>query len=301
VSDSNSIQSNVDLTAVIVTFNNAKEITACLESLALASKEIQTQLVIVDNASRDGTVQVIKDYLSGSSGEFAQIEIITNHENLGFTQATNQGLRLRLGGFLLLLNPDTELTSNTISSLIAHIKSHPEVAVAAPQLLFPDGTVQPSCRRFPKHRDVIFELLGLGRVSPQSRVFNRWKMGDFDHRHTREVDQPQGAFLLIRSSALEQVGHLDPRFTMFFSDVDWCKRFILKGWKIFFCADSQAVHHKGVSVYKNRARMIVLSSRDFIAYFRKYYSGNIWGPINSIIGFLLLVILLPRLLFLEIK
>lgn len=296
-----STQIAVNITVVVVTYNSHNEIATCLKSLAQASHGLSVQLIIVDNASQDGTIQVVKNCLSSLSAEFNHVEIINNVENLGFTRGVNQGLAKRLGRFLLLLNPDTELKPNTLSSLITCLTSRSEVAIVAPQLLYPDGTIQPSCRRFPKHRDVLFELLGLARLFPHSKIFNGWKMGDFDHQHTREVDQPQGAFLFVRSSALEQVGNLDPRFTMFFSDVDWCQRFKQAGWKILFCAESTAVHHKGASVYKNRARMIVLSHRDFIAYFRKYYSGIIHSILNIITEFFLLAVTLPRLLLQEIR
>lgn len=286
-----------DITVVIVTYNNRGEITTCLTSLAHACRGLRVQLIIVDNASQDGTIKQVQKSLSG----FSKIEIVNNGVNFGFTKAVNQGLHQSLGKFVLLLNPDTELEANTVSILINHLNERPDVGIAAPQLVFPDGTIQPSCRRFPQHRDVLFEFLGLGRFFPRSRIFNGWKMGDFDHQHTQEVDQPQGAVLFVRSSAYEQVGKLDPRFTMFFSDVDWCQRFKLKRWKILFCADSRAIHRKGASVNNNRSRMIIQSHRDFIAYFRKYFSGPIQSFLNNAIELLLLVGTFPRLFFSEIK
>ena len=144
------------------------------------------------------------------------------------------------------------------------------MGIVAPQFLNADGSIQPSCRRFPRHRDIVFHALGLNYLFPYSKLYNYWKMGDFDHQSQRFVDQPQGAFLLTHRRAFEDVGLLDENFPMFFSDVDWCRRFINKGWKITFTPEVKIIHHKGSSVYNNRNRISLIWSShiSFYLYFQ---------------------------------
>ena len=291
----------MEISTVIVTYNSANEIKKCIDSLLNASRGLLQHIIIIDNASRDNTVAIIEKCVLDSYQKKITIELIKNQQNKGFTKAVNQGLAKVKGDFILLLNPDTELQTNTLSALMNYLNDHPEIAVIAPQLVFPDGSVQPSCRRFPLHQDVLFEIFGLGILFPRHRIFNRWKMGDFDHSQTREVDQPQGAYLLVRTEAFNQVGVLDPKFRMFFSDVDWCQRYKKCGWKIVFYPKVKVIHHQGTSVYNNRARMIVTSHRDFYHYFCKYYQRRIYYLPNHSIGFLLLVLLIPRLLVSQIS
>jgi GT2 family glycosyltransferase len=178
------------------------------------------------------------------------------------------------------------------------MECHKSCGIVSPQFLDLDGSIQPSCRRFPRHRDLLFLALGFDKLFSKSKIFNYWKMGDFDFRSQQKVDQPQGAFLLTHRTALEQVGLLDEQFPMFFSDVDWCRRFIAKGWEIFFSPETQIIHDKGTSIYRNRLRMIWSSHRSFYDYFVKYYPGKGWKIVNGLTAGLLLFMALLRSIFL---
>ncbi|MBC7186808.1 MAG: glycosyltransferase family 2 protein, partial [Calditrichaeota bacterium] len=126
----------------------------------------------------------------------------------------------------------------------------------------------------------------------KSPLFNGWKMGDFDHLSQRDVDQPQGAFLLARREAVASVGVLDERFLMFFSDVDWCRRFWEGGWRVTFVPEVHAIHHKGASVFAHRVPALIASHRDFLRYFRKYPAQC--AAVDFCVAALLLVSLWPR-------
>ncbi len=286
----------VKLSIIVVTFNHQSEIKHCLNSLSAALPEISTQILIIDNNSSDETVPIAKSLLQKLRPQF-QWSILQNKTNLGFTKAVNQGLRRCVGEWVLLLNPDTQLRANVLDVLIQKLKDNPELGIVAPQLRNPDGRLQPSCRRFPRHRDLIFEAIGLSRLFPMSRIFNYWKMGDFDHQSQRFVDQPQGAFLLTQRSAIEKVGLLDEQFPMFFSDVDWCRRFAQHKLKILFLPSVHIFHDKGTSIYRNRLKMFWTSHRSFYDYFRKYYPGPWWKIFNYATGQLLILIALLRALF----
>ncbi len=277
------------LTIIIVTFNNEHEIGPCLLSVKLVAGAFSPQIIIIDNASRDQTKNVIQNHSR-------DISFIANEKNVGFTRAVNQGLAIARGHYLLLLNPDTELLENIFDDLLPIFEKQADVGIVAPQFLNADGSVQPSCRRFPRHRDVFYHLLALPWLFPGSGEFNYWKMGDFDHRTRRFVDQPQGAFLLIRRKTFEEVGLLDERFPMFFSDVDWCHRCINHGWKILFTPEAHIVHLKGRSVYPHRIRLICSSHLSFYRYFRKYYRSGFWGISNTLTGALLVGLAFIRMI-----
>jgi hypothetical protein len=285
-----------DLSIIIVTYNHESEIKNCLLTLKNAIASFHAEIFIVDNHSTDTTVAVIKN-LQANFDKKHDWSIIGNETNIGFTKAVNQGLAGSQGKFVLLLNPDTELPVGIFQPLIQIFERNNDVGIVSPQFHNPDGTIQQSCRRFPRHRDVIYNALGLNCLFCNSKEFNYWKMGDFDHQTKKEVEQPQGAFLLARREAVVQVGFLDERFPMFFSDVDWCRRFIEKGWKILFIPGVQIIHHKGTSIYKNRLKMIWSSHRSFYHYFTKYYRGAFWSLINFITGIVLILLATLRSIF----
>jgi len=286
----------IDLSIIIVTFNHEKEIANCLTTLATAISSFQTEVFIIDNHSSDQTVSIATKLLSNLDNKH-HWSIICNEANKGFTRAVNQGLAQSRGEYVLILNPDTKLPANLFELLLEIFHENNEVGIVSPQFRHPDGTIQPSCRRFPRHRDVIYHASGLSWLFKKSKEFNHWKMGDFDHQSQREVDQPQGAFLLVRREAIEQVGLLDEQFPMFFSDVDWCRRFIEKGRKILFVPGVQIIHHQGTSIFKHRLKMIWSSHRSFYYYFSKYYRGTGWQILNLITAEILIMLAILRSIF----
>lgn len=284
------------ISVIVVTFNNLHTILPCLSSLQSALQLYYSQVFVVDNASSDGTVPLLREKQDYFANHFAEFYLQINDVNLGFTRAVNQGLTRATGDYILLLNPDVILQNETIRELLTCFVQDNKVGVVAPQLRFSDETIQPSCRTFPRKRDMFFELSGLAKLFPQSPFFNHWRMPDFDHRQTKNVEQPQGAFLLARQEVLKQVGLLDDRFPMFFSDVDWCRRIIAKGWHIRFCPNTFVYHLRGHSVFQRRGEMIVSSHRSFIAYFKKF-DRTFTDEIGTLfIALLLHIILLPRIL-----
>ncbi len=285
------------VSAVIVTFNNENEIADCLESLAKELADGDWQLTIIDNQSLDRTVEILQSTLYRMTG--CEAELICNQKNIGFTSALNQGLKKSRGELLLILNPDTKWQSGSLETLKRTLIRNPKTGVVAPQLLNPDGSVQPSCRRFPGHRDVVFEVFGLSRIFKTSRIFNGWKMGDFDHRVRRSVEQPQGACLLFRRDVLNAVGWWDEDFPMFFSDVDWCRRVKAAGFDIVFEPAAKVIHHRGVSVFQKRPAMIWSSHRSFYWYFRKHYPQRRLA--NLLMGWLLLFTAVPRMAIAAIR
>jgi hypothetical protein len=291
------MKAQLDLSVVIVTFNNENEIADCLESLAKELAGDHWQLTVIDNHSQDRTVEILQSAFYRMTG--CEAELICNQKNLGFTSALNQGLNKSRGQLLLILNPDTKWQSGSLEALKRVLAHNSKTGVVAPQLLNPDGSVQPSCRRFPLHRDVVFEVFGLSRIFKTSSILNGWKMGDFDHHGQRSVQQPQGACLLFRRDVLDAVGRWDEDFPMFFSDVDWCRRVKAAGFDIVFAPAAKVIHHRGASVFQKRAAMIWSSQRSFYRYFRKHYPRRRLA--NLLIGWLLLFTAVPRMVIAAIR
>lgn len=289
---------HIDLSIVIVTFNSAGVIRQCLQSLSSAVGNIVSELLIIDNNSSDLTPDILQDSNTWKHLSFRHVERIYNNRNLGYTKGVNQGLTKSRGRFVLMLNPDIIFAGDPFQILFKQLQQG-NVGVVSPQFRYPDGSIQPSCRRLPTKRDVVFEFLSLGRLF-RGVLFNGWRMAEFDHQQSREVQQPQGAFLLARRRVLETVGLLDERFPMFFSDVDWCRRVIDSGRQIRFCAETFVYHIKGASVRQKRAEMIVTSHRSFVAYFEKYDRTFVDKLLTIKIRLLLLCVTPLRLLLAKI-
>ncbi len=259
-------------------------------------------LFFIDNASTDGTREIIRATIPYLPQTRFNFECIANDKNLGFTRAVNQGLARYFAVCkhrclpVLFLNPDTILLANSLSALLEKLYATSDAGVVAPQLIHEDGRIQPSCRRFPTHWDLFCELSGLSRLFPSSRRVNRWKMGDFDHRTAAEVDQPQGACLLARPEVAAQAGLWDERFPIFFSDVDWCRRVWQRGWKIRFEPSVQIVHAQGVSVRQVRAAAIWSSHLSFWRYLHKHERNWRKKLVNWICGPLLVLAAIVRII-----
>jgi GT2 family glycosyltransferase len=226
------------------------------------------QVVVVDNASADGTVEMLRD-------EFPRVRLIANSGNRGYAAASNQALRAGDAPFALLLNPDTEVQPNALRALLAVFEEDPRIAAAAPQLLLPGGSVQRSCRSFPDPAALIFEALGLSRLFPGSRTFGRYRMTYWDHGSRRDVDQPMASALALRRTALDQVGHLDEDFALYFNDVDLCYRLWEAGWRIVFEPAAIVHHQHGSSTSQVRPTALRDSHRGLIRFYRKHYRGRV--------------------------
>ncbi|MEE9572243.1 MAG: glycosyltransferase family 2 protein [Candidatus Neomarinimicrobiota bacterium] len=275
---------------IIVTYNSEKEIIKCINSLLPQLNDFDGKIIIIDNDSTDETISFIRDIDSKS------ISIIQNKENFGYTKANNQGIKNAKGDYILFLNPDTIVPNSTIKNLLNEIKDDKNLGVIAPQLRFPDGEIQNSCRRFPRRRDILYETIGLSKVFNNSEEFNYWKMGDFDHKKSSLVDQPAGAALLIPKIIFNEIGLLDEQFPMFFSDVDLCKRIWDADYNVQYTINSFITHKGGASVYRKRIKMIISSHFSFWKYFNKYKTKLFDNIINVLVGMFLLVLIPFRIL-----
>ncbi|MFQ5648550.1 MAG: glycosyltransferase family 2 protein [bacterium] len=288
-----SAEKAVEFSVVVVTHNSENEIGPCLRSVVQELSPFTYEILVIDNGSGDDTRRVVTRFMLDSGARSGAVQLMANERNLGFTRALNQGLRNCRGRFVMTLNPDTELLPGSVTRLRDALRAEETLGVVAPQLLYGDGSVQPTCRHFPRRQDVLWQITGLSYLFPGSKRFNHWKMGEFDHSTRRRVDQCQGACLLFPRYVLENVGLWDERFPMFFSDVDWCKRVKESGYDILFEPEAKVVHLQGVSVFKRRARMIWTSHRSFYDYFKKHERKFMF--VNEIFGLILLLTCILRI------
>ncbi|MFQ6676642.1 MAG: glycosyltransferase family 2 protein [Fidelibacterota bacterium] len=297
--------SQLKVTVIIVTYNSEGEIGGCLETVIPQIESVGGEVIVVDNASTDETVERIKPHLpalreQAGRAQRDDITLIVNEKNLGFSRANNQALEKARGEFVFLLNPDTRMEPGTVGTLIKKLKEDETLGAVAPQLRFPDGRIQYSCRRFPTYGAVLSELSGLSKLFPHAKTFNGWKMGDFDHRSPREVDQPAAAALMIRTDLLRRLGGFDEDFWMFFSDVDLCRR-IGEKKRILFTPEAVVIHRGGASVNPRKASMIVSSHRSFIRYFRKWHRGPVQQVMNILMAVLLYLVMGVRVVWAGVR
>lgn len=252
------------LSICIVNWNTCDLLCACLRSIYRYPPPEPFEVIVVDNASTDGSAERVR-------AEFPQVHLIANKENLGYARGNNQAMAQARGEFLLLLNPDTEMHPNTLAEALAFMHAHPEVGAIGAKQLFPDGTVQPSLRGFPTLRNLFYELTGLARLFPHSRRFGAYRMRWFDYNHPLAVDQPMGTFLMVRRAVWEQVGQMDESFPLFFNDVDWCYRIRQAGWKVMFVPSVVITHYGGASTRQVRLSAIRESHRALERFYRKHY------------------------------
>ena len=230
--------STTDISVIIVSWNVRGLLTKCLESLYSHSKGVAFEVIVVDNASRDGSADMARQ-------KFPAARVISLSENRGFAAANNVGIRESSGKYILLLNPDTELTEDSLKKAFDKMESDASICVLGCKLLNQDGTLQPSVRRFPRLRDMKIIFFKLYKLFPP--LLNHYLAKDFDYERESEADQVMGAFFCIRRSAMNQIGLLDDKYFIWFEEVDFCRRVKSAGFKVVYWPGTSIIHYGGQS------------------------------------------------------
>jgi len=225
------------LDVAVINYNTKEHLRRCLESLPPLLLGKPLRVLVVDNASPDGSAAMV-------SAEFKdRVELIANRTNLGFARAVNQALAHSSGRYLLLLNADTETPEGSIEALFDFMEQTPDAGVAGGRLEDAEGNLQYSCRTFYSATSVLLRRTPLGRLQPGHPELRRHLMLDWDHGETRKVDWMQGACLMLRREAVRKVGQMDERFFLYFEDVDLCRRMAQAGWSVYYVPQARFVHH----------------------------------------------------------
>ena len=229
-----------ELSLSVVSYRTAALLRRCLSALEAERAQLDMDVTVVDNASGDGSAEIV-------STEFQWVRLIRNDRNAGFGKAHNQAMRGASGRYLLILNSDAIPEPGALRTLVDFLEAHPRVAVAGPKLRHPDGSVQPSRRRFPTLATLFLESTQLQRLSPDNAVLRRYFVADRSDDDAQEVDWLVGACLCVRDSAARAVGLFDERFFVYSEELDWCRRFRAAGWGVAYVPSAEVVHHEGGS------------------------------------------------------
>jgi hypothetical protein len=251
------------LSIILLSWNVRDLLRACLKSLPLA--EAQTEIIVVEAASADGSADMVR-------GEFPSVKLITSDENLGYTRGNNLGLRAATGRYLLILNPDTEVLAETLGRMLAYMDAHPRVGVLGPQLIFPDGSLQSTRRRFPSLLTGFLESTWAQPLAPRA-LLDHYYARDLADNAIAEVDWVVGAALLVRREAYAQVGRLDEEFFMYSEELDWCKRIKAAGWQVVYFPEARIIHHEARSSAQVPAATHIRFNTSKVHYFRKYHGA----------------------------
>ncbi len=266
-----------DISVIIVTWNSSDEIVNCVNSVITALRGLVAELIIIDNNSADDSFALVNKI------EFPQLNAFQNSENLGYTKAINQGIKLSKGKYVLLLNPDTVLNNTSIKVVYDFMESNPAYGACAPLMKNPDGSVQYSVRNFPTYWRMFCEFSLLAYIFPKTKLFGSWKAKYMDYSLEQDVEQPMAAAFMVRADLLSKIDNMDERFRMFFNDVDLCKKIYDAGFKIRLLPSSVVIHEHGASIKKDRANMIRVWNDDCGKYFEKHFGKGllmIWLKIN---------------------
>jgi N-acetylglucosaminyl-diphospho-decaprenol L-rhamnosyltransferase len=226
----------LDISIVTVSHNHLPLIKKCLASLYATSWSSTFETVVVDNACSDRTGEWV-------ARNYPQVTVIRNEARQGYAANGNKGMRAQENGrYVMLLNPDVQCLPGILDTLVAFMDGHPDVGIAGPKLLNPDGTLQPSCRRFSTPASILIRGLHLDGVLRKTGLMRRYLMDDFDHQTAADVDWVTGALMIVRREAIARVGMMDERYFLYSDDQDWCCRMWQGGWRVCYVPQAQAIH-----------------------------------------------------------
>ncbi len=268
----------IDLTISVVSYNTRGFLKNCLNSIYQYTRGIKFEVILVDNGSTDGSIEMLKE-------EFPQVKLIENRQNLGFARANNQAIKKSKGKYLLLFNPDSVFRANSLDKMIKFMDDHPEIGILGCKILNADFTIQPSNSSFPNLFTELLRAFQLKRMIPsvkwRKKIGQKWGRLSgltlreyfrvyWDSERVREVDWVTGACLLVRRRAIEDVGLLDENFFMYYEDADWCYRMRQKGWKVFYYPFFEIVHHARANEVGFSPRVFLERYKSASYYFQKH-------------------------------
>lgn len=238
-------------------------LTSCVAELELS--KLQGEIVVVDNGSRDGSPEMVAE-------AFPKIHLFRNREDVGFSAGNNQAIRVSSGRYVLILNNDTLLLPGCLRTMVAFMDEHPQVAVAGPKLLNPDGSVQHHYhrRRLPTLAEALFPLFWLSGVQPGRRILERsWHIDESLNEPT-PIERIAGCAMMLRSRALQSAGLFDESFDYFFEDVELCHRLLKSGWSIYYLPQPKIIHYGGATFTFVGSAKHAMHFAGQLRYFRKH-------------------------------
>ncbi len=266
----------IDASIAIISFNTREMLRECLQSTLDVTSKLRCEIVVLDNASRDGSAEMVEQ-------EFPQVKLLRSDVNLGFGRANNVALEQARGRYFVLLNSDAFLSDGALERAIAHMEARPQCAMGGALLVGRDGEVQPSARMFHSvWRDAVV-LSGLAAKFPRSKVFGGFDRTWADVREAASVDWVPGAFAILRPEALKKVGIFDPAFFLYYEEVDLCMRLKNAGYEVWYWPDVVVTHIGGESSRQLKslefsgpaAQVVLWRMRSSMLYYRKHQGWKV--------------------------
>lgn len=265
---------SADVSVIVVNWNLKDHLRSCLESVRNFRGSVSVEIIVIDNGSTDGSIEMMER-------EFADAKLVRNRSNLGFARASNEGMAAAAGRYLFLFNNDARLFEGALPRLVEFMDRHPDVGLCGPRVSNPDGTLQVRSKGFypsiPRALGQFFVPGFLRRQQP---------LGFYEARDlnvTRDIDWLSGCALMARREAVEDVGLLDDEVFMYLEDVDWCYRMRQAGWKVVYVPQGEVLHYGGVSMKKQKGKVVGSHAASLVAFYKKYH-----GQTSSLIFKLLI-------------
>lgn len=264
-----------DLSIITVGFQSREYVRELLKSLMAARGNLSIEYFVIDNSMGDGLVEMVEKEFVPLGDDRLKITAIQNSENLGFAKANNIGITQSTGRYVLLLNPDMRLNSDTLSNMVAWMDENPQAGIAGCTLKTASGEYQPHVRRFPTVWDQLVILLKLPHLFP--KILNHYLQTDFDYTKTVRVDSIRGSFFMIRRSTIEAHGGLDERFFIWFEEVDYCKQAAAKGIEVWYTTAAECIDFVGRSFsLVGGLQKQKYFTRSMVQYFEKWHPESAW-------------------------
>ena len=252
------------LSVVFLSYNTRDLTRQALSSVLAAAEGLEVEIFVVDNASADGSADMVAE-------EFPQVKLICNEANVGFSAGNNVALRQVAGEYALLINTDTIVRRDALRTMVEFLDAHPEAGACGCKILDPDGTLQLDSRRgFPTPLAAFCKMSGLSRLFPKHLLIARYHMTYLDPEQTAEVEVLSGSCMMVRKSAMDQVGLLDEDYFMYGEDIDWCYRFHQAGWKIYYVPTTAIIHFRGESGRGTPLKILYRKSRAMSIFVNKH-------------------------------
>ncbi len=256
------------LSVIIVNYNVRHFLEQCLHSVFQASQQLEAEVIVVDNNSVDGSVSMLKE-------KFPSVILIENKDNLGFSRANNQAIRVAGGQYMLLLNPDTIVEKDTFTSTLQFLDAHPEAGALGVKMIDGAGRFLPESKRgLPTPAVAFYKIFGLTRLFPRSKMFGAYHLGYLSPDEIHQVEVLSGAFMMIRAEALEKTGLLDESFFMYGEDIDLSYRLIMAGYRNYYFPGTRIIHYKGESTRKSSVNYVFTFYRAMAIFARKHFSQS---------------------------
>ncbi|MCB0481417.1 MAG: glycosyltransferase [Flavobacteriales bacterium] len=258
----------MDLSVIIVNYNVKHFLEQCLISALKASKTLSCEIIVVDNHSLDGSVEMVKQ-------RFSQVQLIESKVNLGFSKGNNLGISKAKGEFILLLNPDTLVEEDTFEKVVEFMRNHEDAGGLGVKMIDGRGQFLPESKRgLPTPMVAFYKMFGLARLFPKSTVFGQYHLTYLSANRIHKVDILSGAFMLLRKSVIDQIGMLDETFFMYGEDIDLSYRIKLAGYENYYFPETQIIHYKGESTKKSSVNYVFVFYRAMVIFANKHFSKN---------------------------